>query len=226
MTNAWNDAFVGGDPDLPLPLRVDEVEHRVGDVALAQLVGVVDDHACSPGRADPAAVGIAEPRVDPVEHGVGQRRELLLDRAERARILREEDVGGRVAALLGDRRGELGAVRIAHLDLDARLRFEALEERLDDLFLAARVDGERIARALVVVPTAARQHERGEEWKQLLHSSPCKGCLTPMSWRTLQNYEKMVTLEACGRTRTRDPSGTSSFDGRCETSSTPSRRTR
>ena len=100
--------------------------------------------------------------ADAVQHVVGQLGQLLVDRAERAWILREEDVGGRVVALLGDRRRELRAVGVAHLDVDAGLLLEPLEERRDELLLAAGVDDQRVALA-AVVPAAARQREHGEQ---------------------------------------------------------------
>ena len=145
------------DPDLPLPLRIGQAEDRVRHLVLGQLVGVVDDHAGPAGRADPAAVVVAEALVDRLEHVVRQLRELLVDRAERARVLREEDVGGRVVALLRDRRRELGAVAVADLDLDARLLLEPLEERLDELLLAAGIDDERVL--VAAAPAATRQRQ-------------------------------------------------------------------
>ena len=167
--------------------------------------------------------------VDPLQHVVRQHRELLVDRAERAWVLREEDVGGRVVAFLGDRRRELGAVAVADLDLGARLLLEAVEERRDDLLLAAGVDDE-----LVLVPAAAATRmsagitvsAASRTTSFLIRFSPCQVCLIERVRQTLPSQEKTVTREACGRTCTREPSGTISFDGRCETSSTPSRSTR
>jgi hypothetical protein len=118
-------------------------------------------------------VGVAEALVDPPEEVVRKLGEkaFLLHRAERARVLGEEDVGRARVALLGDRRGELRAVAEAHLDVGARLLLEHLEERLDDLLLAARVDGQGPAvpisggRLVAVVATAggSRQERKSSE---------------------------------------------------------------
>ena len=66
----------------------------------------------------------------------------LGDRPERACVLGEEDVGGRVLALLGDGRGELGAVAVADVELDAGLLLELLEEILDETLLPPGIDGD------------------------------------------------------------------------------------
>ena len=156
VTNAWNDAFVGAIPIRPFHFGSVRSKTESGNLVFGQLVGVVDDHARAARRADPATVRVAElPASTRSRVSVGQLCELRVDRAERARVLREEDVGRRVLALLGDRRRELGAVAVAHLDLDPGLLGELLEERRDELFLAAGVDGQRIVGA----SSAARGRE-------------------------------------------------------------------
>ena len=64
---------------------------------------------------------IGEAIVDLGERLRGELGEEALgcDRPERAGVLGEEDVGRRVLALLGDRRGKLGAFAVANIELDA-----------------------------------------------------------------------------------------------------------
>ncbi len=125
------------------------------------------------------AVRVAEACGHAVECGLRQLREqaLALDGAERAGVLREEHVCGRVVALLGDRRRELGAVAVAHLDVDPGLLLEAVEERLDELLFAARVHDELLVRAWVVVATAARRD--AEQRRNCQHRSPSARSLPP-----------------------------------------------
>ena len=115
------------------------------------------------------SVGVAECARHAVEDLGGQLREqpLCLDGSERARVLGEEDVGGRVVALLGDRRGELGAVAVADLDVDAGLLLEPLEQRCDELLLAARVDRQLAVTAASAAPARGRtDRENGADERE------------------------------------------------------------
>ncbi len=126
----------GSDSDSSLPLRLSQLEDGVGNLVLRERLGVVDDDARASGRAYPPALGVAKPLRDHLQDSVRERIELSLDRAQGARILRPENVRRGVLGLLCDRRRELGAVAVAHLDLDPRLVREQLEERGDELLLA------------------------------------------------------------------------------------------
>src|SRR3546814_9619693 len=58
---------VGGRPaEAAAPLRIGEVEDRVGEVVLAQALCVVDDDASPSGGADPATLVVTKP----VRHAV------------------------------------------------------------------------------------------------------------------------------------------------------------
>ena len=238
LTNAWNDAFVGAIPILPFHFGSVSVEDGVRNLVLRERVGVVRDHARAARGADPVAVRIAEARGHAVERCLRQLREqpFALDGAERARVLREEDVGGRVVALLGDRRRELGAVAVAHLDVDARLLLEALEERLDELLLAARVDDERL------VSRPRRRRPRNRPPRRAAPQPPApspsacvvssRDCQVPLTsagslckadlTRQAGTRSNTVTRRSCGCTETREPSGTTSVEGRCEITVAPS----
>ena len=87
---------------------------------------------------------IGEALVDLASVSAGELGEEALgcDRPERAGVLGEEDVGRCVLALLGDGRGQLGAVAVANVELDAGLFFELVEKVLDEALLAARIDGD------------------------------------------------------------------------------------
>ena len=91
--------------DAALPLRLDKVKDGLREVGRLELALVERDDARSRGQADPLALGRAVARVDLVEDRLRERGEapLLLQRAERARVLAEEDVGGAVVALLEQR---------------------------------------------------------------------------------------------------------------------------
>jgi hypothetical protein len=90
----------------------------------------------------------------------GQRRELRLDGPERARVLREEDVCGRVVALLGDLRGQLGGVAVANLDGQPAGLFEVLDQVADQRLVAAGVD-----RQVGVFAAASRDGREREQSK-------------------------------------------------------------
>src|SRR5690606_37208983 len=122
--------------------RIGEVEDRVGEVVLAQPLGVVDDDASPSGGADPATLVVTKPVRHAVELLVRQLDEATLGResAERASVLAEEDVGGRVVTLLEDLRGHLGGVAVADLHADAGGLLEVGDEGPDQLLVATRVD--------------------------------------------------------------------------------------
>ena len=162
-TNAWNDAFVGGKPIRPFHSGFVKSRIESGRSRGLQLARVVGHDARARGHADPAAlrVAVALGRLARRRAG-GQRRELRLDRSERARVLREEDVGGRVVALLLDLRGQLGRVAVADLDLQARSRFsKSLTRSPIELLVAAGVD--RQVGVLTAAAGGRDEHEQGEE---------------------------------------------------------------
>ena len=159
-TKAWNDAFVGGSPTLPF---------HAGSVSSCTDSGR--------SASDRASVLYASTRTlpdVPTQRPSGSRKRgstrssvacascveqaLGSDGAKRACVLGEEHVGRARVAFLGDCCRELGAVAVAHLDVDAGLLLELLEERLDDLLLATRVHddgGVGGRRCLVLVVLAA-----------------------------------------------------------------------
>ena len=110
----------------------------------------------------PAAIRGAVLRLDGAEGACrrGARREHCGHLTEPARLLREEHVGRRAVALLEQRDRQLAGVAVANVHLDPRLLLEHVDERLDELFLAARVDRERIA---LRVAAAARERDHCTE---------------------------------------------------------------
>ena len=72
--------------------------------------------------------------------GEGAEQVVLVEVADGAGRLRQEHVGRRVVALLGDQQGEVGRVAVAHLHVDAGLLGEAGEDRLDEVLRPTRVD--------------------------------------------------------------------------------------
>ena len=74
--------------------------------------------------------------------------------AEGAGVLAEEHVGGRVVALLEDLGRHLGGVAVADVDVEPRLLLELLDQRSDQVLVAAGVDHE------VGVVVAARRRAR------------------------------------------------------------------
>ena len=108
--------------------------------------------------------------VQRLRRELGQQA-LLPDRAQRARVLREEDVRRRVVALLGDRRRELGAVAVADVDRDPGRLLELLEETLDEILLPTRVH-----RDVALLAAAAGEGKQGEQdsgGAESGHVSPC-----------------------------------------------------
>ena len=70
---------------------------------------------------------------------------MLGEVGERAGVLAVVDVGGRTPTLFANRQRELRRVAVADLDVDARLLFEALDQRADQRFAATGVD-DQVAR--------------------------------------------------------------------------------
>ena len=64
------------------------------------------------------------------------------DRADRARLLGEEDVGGGVVALLDQGRGEVGGVAVADLDVAVGLGLVHVDRAADRRRDPARVEGD------------------------------------------------------------------------------------
>ena len=128
---------VGGRHRHPaLELRVGEVEHRVGQLGLVDEVGVVHEHPHPAGQADPLAVaglevgrrpGRARPRP------ARSRQPCLVEEADRAGRLRDEDVDVGLVALGVDRQREVGGVAVADVDLDAGLLAELVEQGPDQV---------------------------------------------------------------------------------------------
>ena len=110
-------------------LRAGQIQHRPGHLRGADLARVVDHHAEPAGDTNPVAVGRAVPR-----RHVGQRRAddlrqqaTLIELLQPVRVLREEDVRRRTAALLLD----LGGQHRLVVALDPNLDPGPLGERLD-----------------------------------------------------------------------------------------------
>ena len=140
---------VGGRPaDAAAPLGLGELEDRAGRVGDA--LGGDDEDAGAARGADPLAVGVAEFGVDPVEQVAGQRGEGVGvgQRAERAGVLRVEDVGGAAVALFEDCDGHLGGAGVADVDLDSGFGLEALDQRADQALAAPGVDRD-LARVVI-----------------------------------------------------------------------------
>jgi len=112
--------------------------------------------------ADPSAVVVAHARRDEVERRVGELGEtaVLLEIAERARALRQEDVGADAVGgrLLLDQQGQVGGAPVLDVHVDAGLVGEGVEDRLHQILGASRVDGDAVrsgARCVLVVTAAA-----------------------------------------------------------------------
>ena len=180
--------------DAALPLRIGEVENRVGNVVLGEFVGVVDDGSGPAGQTDPVVVGGTQCRGDLFDQLVGQRHERVVRRqlAQEARPLGVVDVRRRVVALLLDEQQHLGGVAVADLGVDAGLLFEQIEEWPDEVLSATRVDrhgadvrlggGAGAGRAGVVGVASARggnesecEHGDDQSWCRAHWEGSCHG---------------------------------------------------
>ena len=97
-------------------------------------------------RPDPRAVGGSEPLVDLLEQPRAQRPESAFTGqvAEGTGALGDEDIGRRPVALGVYEQRQLGRVCVSSLDFDPGRLGEGLQQRLDQLLAATRVDGDRI----------------------------------------------------------------------------------
>ena len=145
-TKSWNEAFDGAIADAPRPLLAGEVEDAHRQLFLGDDLGIEGEDPLAPREADPTAVAGVKLLGDELEHGVVERAEqvTLVEVADGPGRLREEHVGGRLVALLFDQQGEVGRVAVAHVDVDARLLGEAVEDRCDELLGASGIDDHRV----------------------------------------------------------------------------------
>ena len=153
--------------------------------------------------SDPSGSPKRSSTLASVSPGSSREEALGRDRAERAGVLGEEDVRRRVLALLGDGRGQLGAVAVANVELDPGLLLELLEEVLDEILLPARVDGD-----VAVLAAAGGRREQDEQ-----DGSQAESCneRLPSVRASLQNPG--ADLTGTGR---RDPRGDLDLVGRAE----------
>jgi hypothetical protein len=140
---------------------VRQVQHRRRQRVFGIPFGRVHEHTGAARHPDPLPVRSAERRIDLIEHPVGERREPVLpvEEAERPGRLRQEHVGGRVVALGVDLQRDLGRSVVEHLDVDARLVGEPLEQGPDELLVATAVDRER--RPVVAAAGPECEHDAG-----------------------------------------------------------------
>ena len=114
-------------------------------------------------------------------------RPCLIEEADRPGRLRQEHVGRRLVALLGDQQRQIGRVAVAHLDGDAGLLGEAIQDRLDQVLRPAGVDRDRLRRDLIAAAdpqplmAVAQDHGRnGERMESSAHADsnvgPTAGC--------------------------------------------------
>ena len=99
VTNAWKDAFVGAMPIRPFQtgsVRSKTESGTSSSDSSSVLYAMTRERPDVPTQRPSAS---RKPRVDPLEGLRGQLRELRVDRSERARVLREEDVCRRVRRL-------------------------------------------------------------------------------------------------------------------------------
>ena len=226
------------DSDLALPCRVRQAPDGSRELARLQLVRVVDEDTRAAAGADPATARGRETGRNLADGRLRQTCEQPAGahKAERARLLRPVHVGGAVPALLHERGRECGRRCVPDVELDAGRPREPIHDRLDERLLAARVDRERAALGRRRRGADARQEreqqKRAQRCNSLLHvrtsTDQCR--LISKVRLTLQQTSsaqcRTCTRPSCTRIKTRAPSGTTSFDGRWETSSMPSRSTR
>ena len=159
------DVLAGADADLALPLGVGEF--FIGDLVLLDAILRGVDHAGAHRNAGPVSIGIAIlRRHDLVDH---HRLDRLGDAGlhglvDAADIDRQQHVGGavgafRLHALLEAR------TRRDHVDLDAGVLGEGVEQRLDQLGFAIGVD----------VDLAVGGRRRGSECGQTKQRGGCGG---------------------------------------------------
>ena len=175
VTKSWNDAFDGATPMRPFHSGSTRSSTVSGSSDSSVIVRVVDQHPLASGEPDPTAVAGVEAFGDEVEHVVRKRAEqtLLIEVPDRAGRLRQEHVGGRLVALLVDEQGQVGGVAVAHLDVDAGLLREPVEDRLDQVLRPARVDRHRVTTAGSVVGAAAGDHSRADQEGQREDPNRC-----------------------------------------------------
>ena len=159
------DVLAGADADLALPLRIGEL--FIGDLVLLDAVLRGVDHARAHRDAGPLAVGIAKLR----RHGLVDHHRLdrlgdagLHGVVEAAEIDRQQHVGGAVGALGLHPLLEAGTGR-DHVDLDAGVLGEGVEQRLNQLGFAVGVD----------VDLAVGGRRRGSESGEAKQRGGCGG---------------------------------------------------
>ena len=164
-TKSWNEAFDGATPMRPVHSSPVRSRTLAGSSSSGTISRVEGEHPLAPGEADPAAVAGMELLGDELEDVVGERAEqaVLVEVADRAGRLREEDVGRRLVALLLDQQGEVGRVAVAHLDVDAGLLGEAVEDRLDEVLGAPGVDDDGAAVVAGTAPGSTRPSSAAAE---------------------------------------------------------------
>ncbi|EAU69958.1 hypothetical protein STIAU_5600 [Stigmatella aurantiaca DW4/3-1] len=136
---------VGGRPaNAALPRRLREALNPSGQLLWLHLGGVVGHHTGPAAQTDPERLGRAEARVHLLHLRLGQRLKQLglRQRSERARILGDEHVRGRLRPLLHQRGDQLRRLAIAHLHLDARLGGEGFVEGPHEALIASGVNGQ------------------------------------------------------------------------------------
>ena len=147
-------------------------------------------------HADPrVVVAGTEALIGELDDVVGQRGEqaCLGEDAGRADLLGQEHVGRGGVALLEQLGAHLGGVPVADLDLDAGVLDELIDQRLDELFVPAAVEHQRLGglvrrsggglRGGVAVGAArgsGEQRERCEDQCERANAAAqvCHGCLS------------------------------------------------
>ena len=131
--------FVRRDFDAAGPLGLGEGSHGGGHLVGGQLRAVVDDHPGAASDANPAGVGGGEAGRHGLRDVVRQVREQVgvAQCAERTGILGQEDLGGRLFALFQQQGAEFGRVALTHVDGDLGLGLELVDQRLNELLVAA-----------------------------------------------------------------------------------------
>ena len=128
-----------------MPLRVGEIQYRLGQLVFADLFRVEGNNAGTRRHTDPGAIGghvLFGQRLQGAVIGLGQKA-LFAQAVQRRRLFGVEHVRRRAIAFFHDLAGQLVAAAFAHIDVNAGLGFKGGSEVVADLFVLAVVQGQR-----------------------------------------------------------------------------------
>ena len=166
VTKSWNEALEGATPMRPSHSGCVRSSTLVGSSASSSTRRVVGEHPLAAREADPAAVGRAQAR-----RARGRARPGAACRGGPCWSRKPTEPGdcdrntsaGVLVALLIDEQRQVGGLAVAHVDVDAGLLGEAIEDRLDQVLRPARVDRDLAGcilsiRRLRSIASAAARH--------------------------------------------------------------------